>query len=186
MDIYIVYEEFQRDTPSVHAAFASEVEADAFAAALRLARHRQGRVVFPREPPSEDEWPGGVHDDANWEVDIRVDLVELHGVAIPSPAVGALHATPSQPPSLDWNECNPGRLKAVGRIEGLLVHLEALRVLDQQGVQAVDTDGLTPEDAACNSEIYEGLQQVQEGRYATTTLPGRNGRWVCFAVPFTE
>lgn len=186
MDVYVVYEEFQRDTPVLHAAFLDRHEADDYAGALRLARHRQGRVVFPREPPSEDEWPGGMPDDANWEVDIRVDLVELQGVGTASAAVGVLHATGGQSASLQWNECNPGRLKAVAQIAGVSLHVEALRVVDQHGVQAVDTDGLTPEDAACNRELYEGLEHVQEGRYATTSLPGRSGRWTCFAVPFTE
>lgn len=184
MDIYVVYEEFQQDTPAHHAAFVDERDAQAFAAHLRVERDSEGVAVLGYEAPPGEDWPGGVPNEIGWDVDIVVEKLELRRTA-PTIAPESL-AAPAPPLSLDWSECNPCRLKAVARIEGLLLHLEALRVVDRHGVQAVATDGLTTVDAVSNSEVYEGLQHVQEGKYATAHLPGRSGSWICFAVPFTE
>ena len=88
--------------------------------------------------------------------------------------------------ALRWSTVNGGRAIAVARVGQLLLHVEALRVVDRVGVQGVIEEGLGPQDTDTNRELYCDLQRLHEGRYATTSLPQFDGAWVIFAVPFLE
>ena len=79
MFVYVVYEEYQKDTPLLHYGFPSEDVANAYAEVLRRRFYGLGQVVYGYEPgpgeirsndQSDSAWP-------DWDVDVRVELMEI-------------------------------------------------------------------------------------------------------------
>jgi hypothetical protein len=189
MRVYVVYREYQADTPCFEFAFLSQEEAEEYAEELRGDLYAEGANVYGYEPPAEASVSGHEADQEwNWTTDVHVEPVEIRE-PVATPPAGMAEGMPFNLPTLEsiaWQASNPGRLTAVARIEVLLVHVEAIRVSEANGLQVVSTDGLTPEDAVLNRKIYEDLQQVHAGRFATSPISGHPGNWVCFAFPFLE
>lgn len=79
---WVVFTEYQADTPSIEGVFLSEPEADAYALELRRDAHADGENVYDYEPGEGEREATG--DEADWTVTIGVQPTQLHQ---PAPAV---------------------------------------------------------------------------------------------------
>ena len=57
----------------------TDAQAEAFAAHLRRKRRGEGRAVYFRESPLRDGWAEEDTEEADWEVDVHVEELELVG-----------------------------------------------------------------------------------------------------------
>lgn len=190
MTVYLVYEEYQAATPTMHRTFRNKAEAEEYAEGLRLDLYQEGLRVYDYEPPPEQFGEDEEERDTwyDWQVDVHVEEVELDDA-------GGLPVTdgPSPPPrqripvvSPEWRQDNAGRLTAVAVVESVPVHVEAIRVRDIDGVQEASVEGLRPDELRCNAEVLADVQRLSEGRFVTTAIAGHPGEWVCFAFPFQQ
>lgn len=80
---------------------------------------------------------------------------------------------------LPWQQIGDAHMLTSLRVEGVMLHLEAIRVREERDTQVIDADGEQHLDLNLLHSTF-----AADGLWDTAIIPGHKGEWLLFASPY--